>query len=787
MKRTRKIALGFIFLAAICFSLLVLIKPGASYFYKKSQIQSKDITRAGNAYQYLFNVDTQIYDPNTALVLEDQKPLDLTALAYSEAGGKGSFAVQEITAQQIVMVFVPSNPADAAANGHTFNIYIRPYVISGTFAWIILGLALLGWITFLWPGLADQGRRQGLVQFLQIAAVRARSFKMPSRLVVIQSASNIILAAFLYVFMEWLFFVTSPSFMSAFDFGEKIKIMLISGFAAAVVGLLTLPVMFVLDLLITPFFPAFRKYIYHLPAAIVMACLCLILIDNFTYTVFKFGIVDTTTILRGLYALGFIGLLVYLLRQMTAAAKPRLQRVNVSAALGLFILSGILAVLTFQPRNSAAAQAGQNVHLNSRPNILLLGTDGLNAKSMSVYGYSRDTTPFISELAKSSLVSENNFTNAFVSEGSDTATLTGKLAFATHVLNVPDTLQGGAQYQSLPRLLKMNGYHSVSLGTPLYVDMNAVNMKDAFDAVNCQSNPTDSPLAAYNYDNEIYMLTTIQSRIGDRLKHIFFIQEMLNPYKMVTQANSGTSTDKQRIDCLHAYLKLSSQTGQPLFAHIHLMGTHGFTFSPPNPVFSKGEKQDKAWMTDFYDDTILNFDGQVQDLVQYLKAHHQWDNTILILYTDHGEKWTTKYRIPLIVHFPNDAHAGTITADTQNIDIAPTLLDYLGIPAPAWMSGSSILRKLDPNRLIVAGYNSNQTEDNFNFNSLKPPYYQFAQVSVIQCQNWFIFDLKDKSVSTGLVQGYVNPCEASSLDAQEAVRGKVSKVLKGLGYTLPDW
>ena len=61
--------------------------------------------------------------------------------------------------------------------------------------------------------------------------------------------------------------------------------------------------------------------------------------------------------------------------------------------------------------------AEQNSSIANKPNVILFGTDGLNAANMSLYGYSRDTTPYINTLANSSLVSQNNFSNAGNSPG----------------------------------------------------------------------------------------------------------------------------------------------------------------------------------------------------------------------------------------------------------------------------------------------------------------------------------------------------------------------------------
>jgi arylsulfatase A-like enzyme len=84
-------------------------------------------------------------------------------------------------------------------------------------------------------------------------------------------------------------------------------------------------------------------------------------------------------------------------------------------------------------------------------------------------------------------------------------------------------------------------------------------------------------------------------------------------------------------------------------------------------------------MTDFYDDAILNFDHQTEKIVEYLKENGEFDNTLLVIYSDHGQHWTITDKLPLIIHIPEDAYQGILTANTQNVDIAPTILDYMQI------------------------------------------------------------------------------------------------------------
>ncbi|TLN23657.1 hypothetical protein FDZ74_03555, partial [bacterium] len=398
--------------------------------------------------------------------------------------------------------------------------------------------------------------------------------------------------------------------------------------------------------------------------------------------------------------------------------------------------------------------------------------------------------------ARTSLVGQNNFTNAAHSMGSDTALLTGKSPFETRVLYPPDTLKGSAKYQHLPGILRQYGYYAVELGVPYYVDANIIDFRDAFDEVNCAANPPATlfeRLSGYGYDEAFYLVDSLTGRVSERLAHVLFLQDMVDPLKQVGRSRGANLTDADRMACLRNYIRDGQSSGRPLFAQVHLMDTHGGKFSPARQVFSIGREQTEDWMTDFYDDAILSFDARLQDFVDFLKANGQYENTLLVVYTDHGQQFQTTGRLPLILHFPQDAHTGVVAAATQNLDVAPTILDYLGIEPPTWMSGNSLLAEVNPTRLIVAGSTGKIGLQNTDFFTLtndarKPPFYQFSEISAVQCQNWYRIDLTTLAMTGGTVSGYVDPCPTDQLDSAGTVRARVGELLSAYGYELPqDW
>ncbi len=193
------------------------------------------------------------------------------------------------------------------------------------------------------------------------------------------------------------------------------------------------------------------------------------------------------------------------------------------------------------------------ITLSARPNIILISSDGLDASHMSVYGYERDTTPFLRELAASSLVSENNFANTDHSLGSETSVLTGRNPVVTKVLFSPDILRGNDRFLHLPGILKDAGYRTVTLGVPYYIDANILNFHDAFDEINCSEKgitlTQDSWFSRY-FDEERYFVHQIQKRVTDRLFHILLIRDFQSPIASVNDVSGYTISDQERLKCI---------------------------------------------------------------------------------------------------------------------------------------------------------------------------------------------------------------------------------------------
>jgi len=104
--------------------------------------------------------------------------------------------------------------------------------------------------------------------------------------------------------------------------------------------------------------------------------------------------------------------------------------------------------------------------------------------------------------------------------------------------------------------------------------------------------------------------------------------------------------------------------------------------------------------------TIKSVDDGVGEVLDYLEENGLAENTIVVYTSDQGfylgeHGWFDKrfmyeesFRTPLLVKYPKEIKPGTTIKNlVQNLDFAPTFLDYAGIQIPEAMQGESF-RKL---------------------------------------------------------------------------------------------
>ncbi|QCT01488.1 sulfatase [Paenibacillus algicola] len=117
-------------------------------------------------------------------------------------------------------------------------------------------------------------------------------------------------------------------------------------------------------------------------------------------------------------------------------------------------------------------------------------------------------------------------------------------------------------------------------------------------------------------------------------------------------------------------------------------------YLPDTPLIRKA-------MCRHYDNLSLA-DDYVGALLQQLEEDGLFENTVVMLWSDHGEglprakRWTydAGIRVPLIVRWPGQIQPGTVNERLVSlVDLAPTVLELAELQIPAHLQGRSFLRE----------------------------------------------------------------------------------------------
>lgn len=339
----------------------------------------------------------------------------------------------------------------------------------------------------------------------------------------------------------------------------------------------------------------------------------------------------------------------------------------------------------------------------SRPNILLVVFDGMRASNTSVYGYRRRTTPALEELAAQGLVFERMHSNADGTLSAVRSLLSGRLPFAHGA--VFSHAPGYDPDKSLPGLLARQGY-AVAAAT---------------SAAHATLQLAVGPLPLAAPERSWWTGRTLQGRLGipgptetsagarfafDLLKPAVWLRllapEPISPFVVPAEQTFARAA------------ALVRELPQPFFLFVHVLEPHPpFHALPPfRGRYLTGRVREAAldpWTAridlhlDMYDESIAFVDAEFGRLVKLVEAISQAP-PLVVATADHGlafagevdgagvplsEAWT---RVPLVVRVPHGPAGVRLDVPAESADVAPTVLDALGLPVEPWMDGQSLLK-----------------------------------------------------------------------------------------------
>jgi arylsulfatase A-like enzyme len=173
------------------------------------------------------------------------------------------------------------------------------------------------------------------------------------------------------------------------------------------------------------------------------------------------------------------------------------------------------------------------------------------------------------------------------------------------------------------------------------------------------------------------------------------------PATLRREARAGR-IDGTDIDIVFSAIEfLRVNRDQRFMLYLHFMDVHQYVSVEELAVFGTD-------YSDAYDNSILWVDRQIRELIRALEELSLRERTLVVLVSDHGEAFGEHGReghardvyaevthTPFILSFPFLLEPGIVVeTGSQNVDVWPTILDLLGLPALELADGRSFLPEI---------------------------------------------------------------------------------------------
>jgi len=338
-----------------------------------------------------------------------------------------------------------------------------------------------------------------------------------------------------------------------------------------------------------------------------------------------------------------------------------------------------------------------------KKNIIIIIVDAFRPKNLSLFGYKKETDKNLKKIAKESILFRQFFSSSNATAPSLTSIFTGKYPDNHGIIHqFPYTKDEEiARLQEnkfwLTSFLKERGYNTFA------VDWIGLWFKQDFDYYEERKERGGNKFLNIPFIKKILLhLPSWAYTFGKKFTKARASEQFAPPDQTMELAISKIKESKEK------------EPEKPFFLFTHFWDTH-FPFKTIK--YKAGEKKDigevlkkiksksqreyfKKRITDIglysiedmigkYDAAITEIDRQLGKLFKFLKKNNLWNETILVILGDHGTNladhgiyfsssalFDDTIHVPMIMHLP-EFEEKEIQEFAQNVDILPTLLDYL--------------------------------------------------------------------------------------------------------------
>jgi arylsulfatase A-like enzyme len=315
------------------------------------------------------------------------------------------------------------------------------------------------------------------------------------------------------------------------------------------------------------------------------------------------------------------------------------------------------------------------------PNVLILMLDTVRAASMSLYGYSRETTPELVAIAPSSVVFDHAYAPAPWTLPSHCTFFTGHWAKG-HSCRWRGALDGRAT--TLAEVMREHGYRTAGFVANHFYTTHETGLARGFTRwddfqVTLRQIASSSTLAQTGIARSLLW----GEAPGDRLRGLRAFKLKGDPKPL----NDRKVGEKVNADFLRWQ---AADSTRPFFAFLNYFDAHD-PYEPPPPYDVR--YSDRPTPLDSYEGAIAYVDRQVGDLLRELDRRGALDRTIVVIVSDHGEQfgehkltnhgnslYLPLLHVPLMIRYPARAPAGVRVDRAVSLrDLPVTILDLAGI------------------------------------------------------------------------------------------------------------
>ena len=386
---------------------------------------------------------------------------------------------------------------------------------------------------------------------------------------------------------------------------------------------------------------------------------------------------------------------------------------------------------------------------NSRPNILFIAVDDLRPE-LGCYGIDHVISPNIDKLADNGITFTNAYCQSAVCNPPRASLMTGLRPNSNKVWDLwTDFRETVPEVITLPQHFKNNGYHSVAIGK-IYHNTKPDSLSWSEEKLHIDGYPFD-PDATYVGEKALQNLEKRKQKITEAGNQDRYIDRYGEWYLKAFSTECEDVPDNAYYDGAQtdvAVEKLGelADMGKPFFFAVGYYRPHLPFNAPkkywdmydpdaipmaendfipenapsmainnlrelrgyvdykdqPHPLFGKLSQEQAKHLKHGYMASVTYVDTQIGKLMDKLEQLDILDNTIVILWGDHGWKlgehgsWCkmTNYsvdtRVPLILSTPGmRGHPVRTDRLVEFVDIYPTLCELAGIPVPEELEGVS--------------------------------------------------------------------------------------------------